>query len=153
MWHHVYVHVVWTTRDRAAQIDAPLAGFLCRFLRDVARQERALILEIGLVATHVHLLARLHPTTRLPRLMQRLKGGSSVIAGREHHGPAGSLKWSRGYAIRSVSPRSLDAVREYLRRQPVRHPDLAIPGWRGDEPAYDVGASPEWRGPDRRELR
>jgi REP element-mobilizing transposase RayT len=76
VWHHVYVHVVWTTRDRVARIDAPLAEFLCRFLRDVARQERALILEIGLVATHVHLLARLHPTTRLPRLMRASKAAA-----------------------------------------------------------------------------
>ena len=49
MWHRLYFHVVWTTRDREPLIDARYAVFLSRFLRAVARQERSQILEIGLV--------------------------------------------------------------------------------------------------------
>jgi REP element-mobilizing transposase RayT len=66
MRHRLYAHVVWTTRDRAPLLDARMARFLWRFLRDVARQERAVVLGLGLVRTHVHLLLRLHPTTRCP---------------------------------------------------------------------------------------
>ena len=117
--------MVWTTHDRASLIDADIATFLCRFLRDVAGQERAHILEIGMVATHVHVLIRLHPTTELPRLLQRLKGGSSV------------------------SPRSLDALRQYLRNQPVHHPREVIFGWPGDVPEHDRTSPDEWIGPGR----
>src|SRR5712691_12081884 len=71
------------------------------------RQEQAHILEIGMVATHVHILVRISPTTRLPRLMQRLKGGSAVIANRERRSTTGTeLQWSKGYFIQSVSPRA-----------------------------------------------
>ena len=154
MWHRLYVHIAWTTRDRAPLIDAGFAAYLCRFLRDVAAQERTLILNVGIVSNHVHLLARLHPTTTLPRLMQRLKGGSSALASRERRTVDGrNLKWDSGYAIRSVSPGALDAVRAYLRAQPQRHPELAIPGWEGDEPRPDWGGVGEWIGPERRELR
>lgn len=112
MRHRLYCHVVWTTRDRERLIDGGLAAFLCRFLRDVARQERAQILEIGMVSTHVHLLVRVDPTTDISRLLQRLKGGSSAVAGKERHSTNGrSLKWSKGYNIQSVSPRALEAVR------------------------------------------
>ncbi len=144
MWHRLYYHIVWTTRDRQPVIDARHAAFLCRFLRAVARQERAHILEIGLVATHIHLLPRVHPTTGLPRLLQRLKGGSSVIASREHRGDQGDLRWARGYSITSVAPRALDAVREYLRGQPLRHPSEAIAEWEGDRAEYEVTGVEEW---------
>src|SRR5205809_7855841 len=114
MWHRLYYHIVWATRERAHLIDAGLAQFLCRFLRGVARQERAHILEIGMVSTHVHLLVRAHPTTDLSRLLQRLKGGSSAVAHKEHRAP---LRWAKGYAIDTVSRRALPVVREYLRGQ------------------------------------
>jgi putative transposase len=129
MRHRLYAHVVWTTRDRAPLLDARIARFLWRFLRDVARQERAVVLQLGLVRTHVHLLLRLHPTTPLPRLLQRLKGGSAVIGTREKHANPDPLRWSKGYGITSVSPTAVERVRQYLRTQQLHHPDDAIPGW------------------------
>ena len=146
MIHRIYGHLTWTTRNRERLIDAGLARFLCAFLRGVAHQERARILEIGIVQTHLHLLLRVHPTTNLSRLLQRLKGGSAAIAGKEQHSTEGHrLRWARGYSIFSVSPRGLIAAREYLRSQPRRHPGLEIPGWNGDDPEYESVGSDEWR--------
>ena len=138
MRDRIYCHVVWVTRDRARLLDSGLAKFLCRFLRSVARQERAHVLEIGMVSTHVHLLVRLSPVTNIPKLLQRLKGASSVLANRERHSSTGvELQWSKGYSIQSVSPRQLIPVRHYLRQQPTHHPQEAIPGWPGDVPEYE----------------
>ncbi len=47
------------------------------------------MLHLGILQTHVHLLVRMHPTTQLPRLLQRLKGASAVLAGRR-----GPREWS-----------------------------------------------------------
>lgn len=154
VWHRLYYHIVWTTRERAQLIDAGLATFLCRFLRGVARQERAHILEIGMVSTHLHVLVRTHPTTDIPRLMQRMKGGSSAVAGKERHSSTGKvLKWSKGYAIRSVGLRSLEAVRNYLRQQSSRHPGEVIVGWGGDDPEYEIAGQEQWPGSDRSIFR
>lgn len=125
VWHRLYYHVVWTTRDRQPLIDASYAVFLSRFLRAVAKQERAQTLEIGIVSTHVHVLLQIHPTTSIPVLLQRLKGGSAVIGSRQRGG-SGELRWAKGYSITSVGPRSLPAVRAYVRNQAERHPDEAI---------------------------
>src|SRR2546422_2450296 len=153
MVHRVYCHLVWTTRDRQPLVDAGLARFLCRFLRQVARQERAHILEIGMVRTHVHVLARIHPTTDVSRLMQRLKGGSAAIAGKERHSSEGhSLRWAKGYSIHSVSRKGVPAAREYLRRQGTHHFNDAIPGWGGDEPEYEPSGEDEWRSNVRRRV-
>jgi len=130
MRHRLYVHVVWTTRDRAPLITAPAAIFLSRFLPAVAAQERGAVLALGLVSTHVHLLLRLHPLASIPRLLQRLKGGSATLAEREGHCVAGTvLRWAKGYDLESVSPRAVPRVLEYVSRQAERHPSVAIDGW------------------------
>jgi REP element-mobilizing transposase RayT len=130
MRHRLFVHLVWTTRERAARIDARVAGFLERYLREVARQERARVLALGVVSTHVHLLLRVHPQTALPRLVQRIKGGSAVLAEREGYSRRGmSLRWARGYNLESVSPRALELVRSYVETQAQHHPAEAIVGW------------------------
>ena len=153
MIDRIYCHIVWTTRDRQPLIDAGLARFLCKFLRAVATQEDARILEIGMVRTHVHLLVRTHPTTDLTRLLQRLKGGSAAIAGKERHSTEGNrLRWAKGYSIHSVSHRNLAAIREYLRAQPQHHPDQGIHGWPGDEPEYEVAGVDEWRSELRKRV-
>ena len=78
MRHRLYIHLVWTTRARERLIDRDLARFLCRFLRAMARKERAYTLELGMVQTHVHLLGRVHPTAAVSQLVKRLKGASSA---------------------------------------------------------------------------
>ena len=154
MRHLLYHHITWTTQNRERQIDAGLAGFLCRYLRAVAHQERARVLEIGMVATHVHVLLRAHPMTDLSRLVQRSKGGSAALAGKERHSTSGTrLKWSKGYSIVTLGPRSLEKTRHYLRSQSERHPQEAIPDWRGDSPQYEPGGEEEWIGPERMRIR
>jgi putative transposase len=151
--HRLYCHIVWTTRDREPSIDVGLARFLCKFLRQVAHEERARLLEIGMVRTHVHVLARVHPMTDLSRLLQRLKGASAAVAGKEHHSTESNrLRWAKGYSIHSVSTRNVAAVREYLRQQPAHHPGEAIPGWPGDEPEYESAGQDEWRSETRRRI-
>jgi len=147
MRHRIYAHVVWTTRNRAPLIDLRIARFLDRFLRDVARQERALVLEAGIVQNHLHLLIRQHPTTNLPHLLQRLKGGSAIVADKERHASV-PLRWARGYAIDSVSRHNLANARSYVRDQPGRHPELAIVGWAPLEPVSSARED-EWIGENR----
>ncbi|MGH7701661.1 MAG: IS200/IS605 family transposase [Gemmatimonadales bacterium] len=143
MRHRLLVHLTWTTRERQPRIDAGVARFLARFLPAVARQERAEVLALGLVTTHVHLLLRLHPATVISRLVQRLKGGSAVLATRENHtAPGRPLRWAKGYNIESVSWRAAGVVASYIRDQAVRHPDQAIKDWSGDIASATERAEP-----------
>ena len=134
--HCLYVHLVWTTRGRERLIGLDLARFLCSFLRAMARKERAYVLEIGMVQTHIHVLARVHPAVPISILVKRLKGGSSAIAAKERIGST-HLYWAKGYSVDSIGRRSLQSVRTYLRHQPLKHPDEAILDWTGDTPEYD----------------
>jgi putative transposase len=153
MRHRLYYHIVWTTRGRLPLLNAELAAFLGHYLRSIARQERAHVLEMGIVTTHLHLLVRTDPQAHLSRLVQRFKGGSAHQANVERlgHGAEG-LRWAKGYTLETVSPRNLDAVRQYLRTQQERHPEDAIPGWAGDTPEYERTGSEQWMGPNRARL-
>ena len=116
-------HLVWTTRGRQPLLDHAASRFLERYLSSVARQEGARILALGAVQTHVHVLLEARTTTSLPRLVQRLKGGSSALINREGHCDSPfPVRWARGYAIHTVGARGLQAARAYVQTQAKRHP-------------------------------
>jgi len=130
MRDRIYVHLVWTTRDRTPTIDVHVARFLSRYLVAVAHQERAGLHALGMVRTHVHLILQLHPTTNVSKLLQRMKGGSAAIANREGHSePARPLRWAKGYSITSVSPSALASAKTYVFEQAKHHPGEAIANW------------------------
>ena len=96
----------------------------------MAQEHRAEVLEVGMVATHVHLLVRAQPLSDLPKMIGRMKGATSRVAKRDAIAP---LSWADGYDLETVSPGDEMKIRHYLRAQPFRHPAEAIDGWEGDE--------------------
>jgi putative transposase len=133
MRHRIYLHLVWTTLDRVPLINLDGAKFLCRYLRSITEEERARVLAMGIVSTHVHLLVASHPGTNLPKLVQRLKGASSRVANKEGKTPIDHpLKWAEGYNIQSVSLSLLETTRQYVLNQNAHHPTEVIEGWQGD---------------------
>ncbi len=142
MYHQLLVHIVWTTRDRRPTIDQPRAAYLWEHLPIIARQERARLLELGIVATHLHLLVRLHPSTVIPRLLQRMKGGTATVINRHVASLEPSLRWAKGYSVISVSPRQRGMAAAYVRHQPTHHPSEAIPGWTSRPVASATSAEP-----------
>ena len=85
-----------------------------------------MVLAIGIVADHLHLLLRLHPTTQLPRLLQRMKGGTAHAVNAHLRPGQSALRWAKGYSVTSVSPRGYLGAAAYVRDQARHHPDLAI---------------------------
>jgi REP element-mobilizing transposase RayT len=127
MHSRVYYHIVWTTRQRQPVLDRATVAFLERYLRVIAKEERTHIIALGIVRTHVHVLLQAATVTSLPRLMQRFKGGSSVLINREHHREHDlPVRWAKGYAIHSVGWRALEVARRYVEEQDARHPDERI---------------------------
>jgi REP element-mobilizing transposase RayT len=107
-------------------ISGEIAQFLIRYLPAIAEQESAKVLAGGMVTTHIHLLLKTSFNTDVPKLVQRLKGGSSRVAGRDG---IGKLRWAKGYSATSISPKGLPALLAYLESQPRRHPTEKISGW------------------------
>ena len=89
------------------------------------------MLELGIVTTHLHLLVRLHPSTVIPRLLQRMKGGTATLINRHMASEGPALRWAKGYSVISVSPRQRGIAAIYVRHQHTHHPEEAIQGWIG----------------------
>lgn len=123
------IHLVWRTWRNEPLITARVAQFLTRYLPAVAHQEKAAVLAMSMVSTHVHMLIRMDPTTGIPRLVQRFKGGSSRVA--EIEGHTDRLRWANGYSVTSVSRKEIPRILLYLRSQPERHAAEAIADWSG----------------------
>jgi len=102
-------------------IDPPTRAFLDEFFRRTAIKERVNVIELAVLATHVHLIVRTSSRVDLSRLVQMLKGGSSYAASRVPGNKLG-LRWTREYSATTVSPRSLPEAVQYLREQNYRHP-------------------------------
>jgi putative transposase len=119
--HQLFFHVSWSTLDRRPMIDALTRAFLDEFLRRTAIRERVEIVELAILATHIHILVRTPPRIDLSRLVQMMKGGSSYAASRIPETKLG-LRWTREYFVATVSPRILPEAVEYLRKQNERHP-------------------------------
>lgn len=126
MRDRIFLHLTWTTADRARLLDHELASFLSDLLPRIAIEERSTLLQLGMVTTHVHALVRVHPVTVLPRLVQRFKGTSSALAGKQLHR---RLRWAPGYNVESVWTGSLARVARYVAHQHLHHREEAIIGW------------------------
>ncbi len=122
----LYAHLTWTTLQRQPLISPEVAEFLRRFLPREAARHGARLLELGIVADHVHVVLELSPILNLPRLLQGLKGASARLANRDGLTSRAPLRWAEGYDLRSVGARQLSTVIAYVRNQARRHPALAV---------------------------
>jgi REP element-mobilizing transposase RayT len=129
MHDRILLHIAWTTRHRQPLINLERAMWLSAFLPVIARQERGRILRIGMVTTHLHIVTRVHPTTQIPRLLQRMKGGATFHLNRVPTNPGPPIRWANGYSVTSISPRDLHRVVRYVADQATRHPQEAIAGF------------------------
>lgn len=125
--HRIFFHITWSTYRRMPMIDQATRDFLEGFLRRTAIAERATVVALGFLRSHVHLLISTGPRFDVSRLVQLMKGGSSYAASRQPGNKLG-LRWNREYSVTTVSPRSLDAAINYIQSQNTRHPDEVIRG-------------------------
>ena len=118
---HVLNHRWPFTDDRIFR-----AKFLRRFLPAVAEKQHVVVVAMGIVANHVHLVLELSPVVDIPKLAQVFKGASARSANRDSSISKNGIKWAKGYDLRSVSPNNLSKAVDYVNSQAVRHSELAI---------------------------
>jgi putative transposase len=118
-----FAHLVWSTHARRAWITAEVEPRLHGVIQASSVQERCSVIAIGGMADHVHVLARVHATVSLARLVGVLKATSSGAIWRRLV-PGAAFAWQTGYGAFSVSPRQVDAVERYVSRQKDHHLQL-----------------------------
>ena len=113
-------HIVFSTKNRVPLIQPELQAPLYAYMGGILQKERGLLLEIGGMPDHVHILARLRTDISLAMVIKAVKGKSSRWVKAEKR-LAQRFDWQEGYGAFSVSASHVDRVRRYIRNQERHH--------------------------------
>jgi REP element-mobilizing transposase RayT len=118
-------HIVFSTKDRRPAITADIRESLYEYMGGILRGEGGILLEIGGVSDHVHLLIKLKTDVALAEAIKKVKGKSSKWLN-EKPGAIDRFEWQAGYGAFSVSASLVEKVRTYIRNQDEHHRRLSF---------------------------
>jgi putative transposase len=118
-------HIVFSTKDRIPLIERDLQGRLYEYMGGIIRGEGGVLLEIGGVADHVHLLTKLKADIAVSDMLRLMKANSSKWVNEERL-IAGRFGWQTGYAAFTVSESQVSRVRKYIRSQESHHAKVSF---------------------------
>lgn len=116
----IAVHLVWTTKDRLALITPSLERSIYRCIESEARKLGCVVLALGGMPDHVHLLVLLPTTITVAQLTKQVKGVSSSLA-RDILGGASHFSWAEGYGAFSLASAHREATIRYILGQKEHH--------------------------------
>jgi putative transposase len=116
----VYLHLLFSTKNRESLLADDWRDELFQVLGGTTNNLGCQSLIVGGVADHVHLLFLLGRTIAIADAIGKIKSTSSLWVN-QTHGLSTPFHWQGGYAVFSVSQSNVEAVREYIRRQPEHH--------------------------------
>ena len=122
----VYVHMVFSTKDRRAAFQDPtVRGEAHAYIGGVSKTLDCPPLIVGGVADHVHLLGRLGRTIAQAEWVKELKRVSSLWL--KARGPDwATFAWQSGYGCFSVSQSSVTRVTDYIANQEGHHTKIGF---------------------------
>ena len=117
---NIMVHVVFSTKDRTPSITPEIQPELHAYMAAVLQNLGCIVVEIGGMPDHVHLLFQLPRDRTVSELVKDVKTSSSRWM---KEGPPKSpgFHWQGGYGAFSVGPSVLDDTRRYIREQAKHH--------------------------------
>ena len=113
-------HLVFSTKNRIPMISERLKGDLYSYMGGIVRGEGGVLLEIGGMPDHVHLLTKFKPTKSVSEMLNRIKAKSSKWVNEEKPGLR-KFGWQDGYAALSVSQSGAGRVKRYIQNQQQHH--------------------------------
>jgi REP element-mobilizing transposase RayT len=115
----IYVHLVFSTKDRAGLIPAEIKPRLHAYLAGTLTAIDCPAVQVGGMPDHVHILFRLSRTVTVSDVVKNAKVESSKWM-KDECG-AGDFAWQAGYGAFSVSASNVDEVVRYIQNQEAHH--------------------------------
>jgi REP element-mobilizing transposase RayT len=114
----LYIHVIFSTKNRASLIRPEIEKELFAYLGGIAKNNDSRLLAANGTADHIHLLISLSKTMNLSELVGDLKRDSSKWMKTK-----GSrfFQWQDGYGAFSVGQTQIEDVKKYIARQKEKH--------------------------------
>jgi REP element-mobilizing transposase RayT len=118
-------HVVFSTKHREPIITPDVRAELYKYIGGIIRGEGGTLLEIGGIADHVHLLARLKAAPSVADMLRLIKCNSSNWAN-ERPQRQWRFEWQTGCGAFTVSESQVAGVRDYVRHQEEHHQKMTF---------------------------
>ena len=115
----IWLHVIWSTKNREKTITKELKPQLLKHITANAREKGIHIDTMNCTSDHIHILLQFSPKQSLSQMMQLLKGESSFWVNKNKL--ANNFEWQDDYFAVSVSESQVDKVREYINNQEEHH--------------------------------
>ncbi len=119
-YSQIILHVVFSTKRRAAFITPEIQSRLYEYIGGLVRAERGALFAIGGMPDHVHLLLRWRTDQAVADLMRTVKARSSQWV-HQTFADAGKFAWQEGYGVFSVSKSAESDVKRYIESQGEHH--------------------------------
>lgn len=111
------VHIVFSTKGRAALIEKAWQSDLHAYIGGTVRGLGAVPISIGGTADHIHLLIGIKAVHSVAELVREIKKATSAWASQR----SVNFGWQVGYGAFSVSPGDINRVRIYIENQEAHH--------------------------------
>ncbi len=121
----IYIHFVWSTWDRLPLITPEKEAQVYKAILAKCDQLGGIVLALGGIADHLHLLVRFPSTVSIADFIKGVKGSTSHLMTHQVN-PNEFFKWQGSYAAFSVSEGELSRVRLYIERQKEHHKDNQV---------------------------
>ena len=116
----VYVHFVWSTKERFPFMNDSIRNQVFAHMRENAQKKNIYIDFINGYFDHVHLLVSLNDDLGIGKIAQLIKGESSHWINQLQL-TVGKFEWQDEYFAIGVGDDRLDVVRNYIAKQPEHH--------------------------------
>ena len=116
----IWIHFIWTTKDRRPLIAKEFKVDLCTFIRRNTMDKGMIVDMVNGIEDHMHALVRLKPVQSPSQVMKQIKGASARWIN-SNELLTTKFQWQQGYGALSVSPDDLNNIRKYIKTQEYHH--------------------------------
>jgi putative transposase len=115
-----FYHFIFSTMNWDRQIDDELAPRLYQYIGGLFREHRGILMAVGGMEDHIHLLAAVPRDLSLSETMRIIKSHSSGWVHRTFPRKE-DFQWQTGYGVFTVSASHLGRVTRYIANQKEHH--------------------------------
>jgi REP element-mobilizing transposase RayT len=116
----IWVHIVWTTKNRERVLTKPIREVLFPHIRENAKTKNIHLDFIGGHLEHIHCLISLNAEQTIAKTIQLIKGEAAFWFNRNLN-KGKKLEWQDEYFAVSVSESKINVVRGYIKKQEEHH--------------------------------
>ena len=117
--HNINYHLVWIPKYRRKVLINGVDNHLKNIVKEVCHESLADLLEIEVIADHVHIMVEVDPQFGIHKLIKRIKGRSSRILRKEYKFLRSRLPtlWSNSYFVTTLGGAPLEIIKQYIKDQ------------------------------------